>query len=51
MILSTDYMSMYSYVNSYSGKVTSRRINPPKPPFCEKNMGSRGLGRNEKSGV
>lgn len=24
-------------------------MNPPKPPFCEKNVGLRGLGRNENS--
>ena len=48
MILSTDYMSMCSYVNSYSGEVTSRRMNPPKPTFSEKNVGSGGLGRNER---
>ena len=49
MILSNDYMSMCSYVNNYLGKVRSRWMNPPKPPFCEKNVGLRGLGRNENS--
>lgn len=51
MILGNDYMSMCSYVNSFSGKVRPSRMNPPKPTFSEKNVGSRGLSRNEKSGA